>query len=68
MSRIVWTEPMDDALRALRKQGHPTRACADAIGVSEHPVERRLRELDLNQRLNRGRRPGHAIATEAPDA
>lgn len=59
MSGVAWTDEMLAALLALRAQGEPGEACAERIGVGEHTVWKKMRELGLNQRLNRGRRAGY---------
>jgi hypothetical protein len=46
------------ALHTLRAAGEPLLICAEIIGVPYAAAVYKARELDLAQRLNRGRSPG----------
>ncbi|MGD0109297.1 MAG: hypothetical protein ABSC06_35460 [Rhodopila sp.] len=55
---VHWTPEMVQALRDLRSGGLPLYLCAERIGVSYSTAVYKAREMNLAQRLNRGRRPG----------
>lgn len=55
--RIDWTD-LDEPLRQMRAQGLPGLECAARLGVSRTSVERRLKTLGLNTKLNKGRIAG----------
>lgn len=55
---VEWTEEMVEELKKLRKDGHPTLTCAAQIGVCPDTCQRKMRELGLNKRMNRGRTKG----------
>jgi hypothetical protein len=59
---LVWEQPMLDRLVELRsKQRMPLYICAEKIGVSYASAVYKARELNLAQRMNSGRRPGHGL-------
>jgi hypothetical protein len=53
--QVHWTKPMLDLLKTLRKSGHPILTCAAQIGVANETCRKKLIELNLNQRMNKGR-------------
>lgn len=60
--KVDWTDEMIAKLKELRKKGHPTLTCAAAVGVSPDTCQKKMRELGLNKKLNRGRTKGiHAV-------
>lgn len=59
---VEWTEPMLKLTRELRQSGHPILTCAAQVGVCPDTMQRKLVELGLNGRMNRGRTKGvHAV-------
>lgn len=59
--KMEWSETMIASLRSLRAEGVALYLCAEKIGVGYPTALFKARELDLAQRLNRGRRPGTAV-------
>jgi hypothetical protein len=59
--KVTWTPDMLQALRDLRSQGVPLYLCAERIGVGYPIAVYKAREVNLAQRLNRGRRPGESV-------
>lgn len=55
---VIWTEAMLRLTRELRASGHPLLTCAAQVGVSPETMRWKLKELGLNQRMNRGRTKG----------
>lgn len=64
---VSWTPIMLATLRTMRGERQPIEACADKIGVSERVAGRKARELGLNQRHNKGRRPGWATTASTKE-
>jgi hypothetical protein len=66
--RIIWTEPMDAALIALRRQGYHWQIIGDRIGVDDATARRRARKLGIpTGRLSIGSITGpEVIAGAAP--
>jgi hypothetical protein len=65
---VIWTTEMLSELHTLRAKGHPTIDCADRLGVCPVTCGKKMRELGLNRRLNKGRHPGARVLSEAPYA
>lgn len=55
---IDWTDAMLATLRSMRADGHPITLCAEKIGVCYPVTFWKARELQLNRRMNVGRRKG----------
>ena len=56
---IVWTGELVIALRQARLSGTSIEQCADHLGMSKGPVEKKCRELEINgPRPNRATKDG----------
>lgn len=63
---VRWTDDMLNALQTLRKaERQPLVVCAERIGVAYLTALDQARKMGLADRLNRGRRPGPAVAADA---
>lgn len=62
---VRWTDDMLSALEALRRvERQPLTVCAERIGVAYLTALGKARKMGLADRLNRGRRPGPAVAAD----
>lgn len=58
---VVWSEAMLRLTRELREEGYNSETCAAQIGVARDTMQKKLRELKLNRRMNRGRTKGNHV-------
>jgi DNA-binding protein Fis len=58
---VEWTEPMLKLIKELRKSGYNSETCAAQVGVGRDTMQKKLKELGLNQRMNRGRTKGNHV-------
>lgn len=58
---VEWTDAMLNLTRELRQSGYNSDVCAAQIGVGRDTMQKKLRELGLNQRMNKGRTKGNHV-------
>jgi len=61
VNEVHWSDDMIAALKELRATGVSYMDCADKIGVCHTTVGRKCRQLNLNQKMNKGPLRGTVI-------
>lgn len=65
---VTWTDEMIEKLKSLRLVNAPLYICAEEVGVGYATAVHKARDLDIAQRRNHGRMPGHTVSAIASGA